>query len=160
MNFFFAHYNNKFKRYIDNFQISKYIEYYNKSIVYIKYLIKSFKELSDLHFASFSYIPFAGWILPLVMRRGNSFCEHHAKQGFFLSFVFVIAAITLNLINKFSPVTWRGFRLGIVMSVYVLYLSYLIFCFIAARIVLKGKPFDIIKRLADLIVNSIYTKSF
>jgi hypothetical protein len=107
-----------------------------------------------LRFASFSYIPLFGWVLPLVMRKDNEFCLHHAKQGFIVAVVFVFSAIVLNLINIFSPGEWRVFRLSLVIFIYFFYLAYLVFCFIAASSVLKGKAFNIgfIKRLTDLIV--------
>ncbi len=107
-----------------------------------------------MRFASFSYIPLFGWILPLLMRKDNQFCLHHAKQGFILSAIFVFAAISLNLINIFTPGEWREFRLGLVIFIYVFYLFYLILCFIAAGSALKGKAFNIgiIKKFVDLIV--------
>lgn len=132
----------------------KYSEYYFKYLGYIKKLIKDFKGLNYLQFASFSYIPLFGWILPLVMRKDSEFCLHHAKQGFIISVIFVFSAIALNLINIFAPGEWRVFRLSLVIFIYVFYLAYLVFCIIAASAVLKGKTFNIgiIKRVADLIV--------
>ncbi|MFH0976864.1 MAG: hypothetical protein V1874_13860 [Spirochaetota bacterium] len=131
----------------------KYSEYYYKYLEYIKKLIKDFKGLNYLRFASFSYIPLFGWILPLTMKKDNPFCGLHAKQGFFLSVIFVVTAVILNLINIYSPVEWRGFRLGIVISIYVFYLAYIIISLIAAWSVLKGKPFNIkiFQKYADLI---------
>ena len=132
----------------------KYSEYYYKYLEYIKKLIKDFKGLNYLRFASFSYIPLFGWILPLIMRKDNQFCLHHSKQGFILSAIFVFAAISLNLINIFTPGEWREFRLDLVIFIYVFYLLYLILCFIAAGSALKGKAFNIviIKKFVDLIV--------
>jgi hypothetical protein len=88
------------------------------------------------------------------MRKDNQFCIHHAKQGYILSAMFVFTAIVLNLINIFTPGEWREFRLSLVIFIYIFYLAYLIFCFIAANSVLKGKAFNIgfIKKLVDVIV--------
>jgi hypothetical protein len=142
------------KRLVYYLKSIKYSEYYYKYLEYIKKLIKDFKGLNYLRFASFSYIPLFGWVLPLVIRKDNQFCLHHAKQGFILSVIFVCSAIALNLINIFSPGEWRLFRLYLVIFIYIFYLTYLIFCFIAASSVLKGKAFTIgiIKRIVDLIV--------
>ncbi len=138
---------------LNNLQSLKYYKYFCDFIEYLKNLEKKFKELSDLKFASFSYIPLFGWILPMVMRNNNPYCKYHAKQGFFLSFVFITTAIALYLINIFTPREFRDFRLGIVIGIYFIYLCYLILCIIAASIVSKGKEFKIflIRRLADYI---------
>jgi uncharacterized membrane protein len=145
---------NNIKRLVYYLKSIKYSEYYHKYLEYIKKLIKDFKGLNYLRFASFSYIPLFGWILPLVMRKDNQFCSHHAKQGFILSALFVFTAIVLNLINIFTPGEWREFRLGLVIFIYIFYLTYLILCFIAAKSVLRGKVFNIgfIKQLVDAIV--------
>jgi hypothetical protein len=145
---------NNIKRLVYYLKSIKYSEYYYKYLEYIKKLIKDFKGLNYLRFASFSYIPLFGWILPLLMRKDNQFCNHHAKQGYILSAMFVFTAIMLNLINIFTPGEWREFRLGLVIFIYIFYFIYLILCLIAAKSVLRGKAFNIgfIKKLVDAIV--------
>ncbi|MBN2403404.1 MAG: hypothetical protein JXN64_13555 [Spirochaetes bacterium] len=142
------------KRIVEYLKSIKYSEYYYQYLEYIRKLIEDFKGLSNLRFASFSYIPLFGWIFPLIMRKDNSYCTLHARQGFILSAMFIFIAMALNLINIFTPGEWREFRLGLVIFIYVFYFVYLIFCFIAASMVLKGKAFNIgfMKKIVDLII--------
>jgi hypothetical protein len=88
------------------------------------------------------------------MRKDNSFCAHHAKQGFLLSAIFIISAILLNLINIFTPVEFRVFRLVLVIFIYIFYIAYLSLCLIGVSRILKEKDFkiDLLKKMVDLIV--------
>jgi uncharacterized membrane protein len=143
---------------VDHFFILKVFRNIPQRIVnlklfkYIKNLNNNIMGFGSLQYASFSYIPLFGWILP-VLKNSNSFCKYHAKQGFILAVFFVVAAIALNIINIFMPREWRLFRFGWVVLIYFFYLAYLIYCYIAAITVLKGKPFNInaIKKLVDYI---------
>ncbi len=111
------------------------------------------RELTHVQRASLSYFPFVGWIYPLVVCRDDYFCKRHAKQGFVFSLIFVTAVVLLDLVNIFSPVECRSFRLGIVLIIYLIIVGYFLNSIIAIRSVLRGNnpDFKIIKRLVDLI---------
>ena len=116
--------------------------------------LKTFlKNLSILQCASISYIPLIGWIYPLVVNKENPTCQRHIKQGFIFALFFVFLTVILNLINIFTPVEWRNFRLGLVITIYCINFIYLLFCLIAIKLVLKGRAFsiNIIKRLINLL---------
>jgi len=142
----------RFNKSVDFFK-SLYAEYYPKYLEYYRAFRQYLRDLTDLDYASYSYIPFLGWVIPLVLRRDNSFCMHHAKQGFVFFIMFVVAAVALNLLNIFAPREDRILRLCIVILIYAMYLAYIVLCVIAVKTSRKGMAFNPrpLYRFADMI---------
>ncbi len=110
---------------------------------------------NNVHTASavLAYIPLIGWIVPLYRRKGDSLCQHHAKQGFLLSILFVTVTILLNISNLFIPKEMRDVSIAIIITIYVVYLLYLILCLAGAIASYRGMEFNVpfIRMFSNLI---------
>jgi uncharacterized Tic20 family protein len=63
----------------------------------------------------------------------------HAKQGLILSIIFGGLLIFVFLLSFLLPETLRIIRFSLVVSIYLLYVAYFIFCIIGTINIGKGK---------------------
>ena len=97
---------------------------------------------------TFNYIPFVGWILPMTLFKNDSKIMHHAKQGFLLAFLTVITLLFLTFITIFIPKTSRLGHLILTIIIYLIELTYFIFCIVGTMWVIqqKEKNFPLISK--------------
>ncbi len=118
-------------------------------------IINNLKGKSRSELASYAYIPLFGWLLPLFLKKSDPFCQHHARQGFILAVIFVLTAVTLNLTNIliFTLQEYEDFRIGLIITIYVIYALYLMICIVNFILTAKGRElnFPFIKYLAKYI---------
>jgi hypothetical protein len=129
----------------------KFIKSIKEFIAMIEKFIASIREFKDeifkkensRYFAAFSYVPFAGWMVPLYMKREENTCQHHAKQGLILAVFFTGLVLFISIVDVFMPKEWREFRLILAILIYLLYLTYLTLCIYGARNSLNEKKISL-----------------
>ena len=100
-----------------------------------------------------TYFPYFGWMIPLALKKDDTFIIQHVKQGFVLAFFFAALQILLIFSMVFVPNNYRKLKLGIVVCIYVLYGIYFLLCIVGTFKIKnkKGIEFPIVKKFSNKI---------
>jgi hypothetical protein len=110
-------------------------------------IIEIFAEKNRYYFAAVSFVPFAGWLIPLYLKRDDEYAQTQGKIGFYMAFFFTTIITLFFLINLFASKDLRVFRLIMVIFIYLLHLTYFSLCGYGIYLTLHQKKFDLILKI-------------
>lgn len=107
----------------------------------------AFSKEYNNYFAAVSFVPFVGWLLPLYLKKEDSFCQEQAKSGFYMALLFTSTALALIFIGIFLSRDWRVARLIDMVLVYLTYLTYFGFCAYGIHASINNRRAELLDRI-------------
>lgn len=87
----------------------------------------------------FIYLPFVGWLYPVLVKKEDELAVYHSKEAFALAVPFSVILLGLFFLTFFIPYGTRGLKLTVIILIYFVELLYLAICIMGMKNVIKGR---------------------